>query len=201
MKTKLQEIEERMTAIKDKETKELQELEAKKREFGAQISSAKSEMDEAAKVLDLKAYEKAKSRYDSSKTAFDMYAQRLSQFKEQGYVSEAENEEVISEILTYEAAISEDFKSDIMEPLRRLREIEAAYFAEVEHAEIVLTKWQEIYPNYKVQNCQWKDPETGQMTNRSKTPVPIHATPFTGCSEAQLLHMGLSQMKDLARGQ
>lgn len=185
----LQEVKNRMKEMQDNKATELNAIYQKKAEAQTQKEAADLALKEATESMDLDAYEEAKQAKRKAQTAIDMYSGRYNQIKQQEYISEAESDKVIDSLLVYEEQAAETFKKDLAEQLKQINKIYADYKNTVRETEETIDAWQrDIHANYNSRGASsWVDPETGETTGRSSTPIPVHRLPYTGCTEAAQL--------------
>ena len=183
-----QEVKERIQEMKEKKNKELAEITTKKAEAQAQKEDAEKALQKATEVTDIKAYEKAKKELHSAQTAIEMYNGRFEQISNQEYISEAESDRVIDELLSYEQELGADFVADLKEPLNQLREILSRYFADIREVEQTIRSWEvNIHANYSTRGQTIRTLPNGETTDRMDAPIPVHRQFYTGCTEAHQL--------------
>lgn len=200
-RNKTQEIKNRMAELIAERTKELEAIEEEITKTQEYRSELMADLDTAAAQLDLANYENAKENLKQTEVSLEMYFKRLKQIQAKKVISEEESDRVIDSLLRYEESLAEDFKKDIAAPLKQLADILEAYRAEVREAEETLTNWQrDIHANYISRGgAMYYDEMTESYTERSKTPVQVHGTPYTGCSEAEVLGIYLRKAESLYR--
>ena len=180
-----QEVQARIHEMQESKAAQLKEIQDKQTEAQTQKEAAALAMKDATERMDLDAYEEAKQAKHKAQTALDMYSGRYTQIKQQEYISEKESDEVIASLLAYEKQLAEDFKAAASPHLLALKEILQEYKGAVQDTENTINTWhREIHANYLSQTTTYA--ETG--TNRSPNPIPVHTTPYTGCSEAHRLN-------------
>ena len=183
----LEEVKTRMNEMKNIKAVQLETIRRKQDEARAKIEEAAAEMKQATEELNVDGYEEAKNRKQKARVALEMYSGRYDQIKQQEYISEKDSDEVIDSLHQYEAELAEEFKAAAADPLRKLAEILKEYRAAVADTENTLSAWQrDIHANYNTRGAMTRtDPFTGQRTDRSEEPTPVHRFPFTGCDEAE----------------
>lgn len=203
--TILQEVKKRMADMKESKAAQLETIRQKQEEARTQIEAAALGMKQATEEMNVDSYEEAKNRKHKAQTALDMYNGRFKQIQAQEYISEADSDKVINDLLAYEDKLAADFKEATAEPLKQLAKIHKEYLAEVKDTERTITAWQkDIHANYSTRGAtMYQDKDTGKWTDRSPGPVPVHTMPYTGCSEAEQLGAYLkkaAQITDEAEG-
>ena len=198
----LQDIKRRMKEMQDSKAAQLETIRQKQTEARSQIEAAALAMKQATEEMNVDAYAEAKDRKRKAQTALDMYSGRYEQIKQQEYISEAESDSVIDSLLEYEERLAEDFKAATAVHLKKLAELLKEYNAAVQDTESTLTAWQrDIHANYTTRGATIRtDPRTGQRTDRSEEPVPVHRVTYNGCSEAHRLGEYLKEETRLIKG-
>ena len=196
-----EEVQERIKKLTGDKAAELAKIHQKQNEARTQIEAAGLAIKEATAVMNLEAYEKATADKRKAQAALDMYSGRYDQIRKQEYVTEAESDSVIDSLLGYEKTLEEDFKKAVAEPLKKLAELRKEYEAAVVETENTIKNWERnIHANYSTRGAtKYKDPVTGQYTDRSNTPVPVHRLPYNGCSEAIQLGLYLEKAAPLMK--
>lgn len=187
--TVLQKTQEKMQALREQRTAELAEIQKKQDEAEAQKISAEQKMKAATIDINVDEYEAAKYEENRARIAIEMLGARYGMIQKKELISEADSDAIIDDLLSYENKLSEDFKAAIVKPLRVLADLNEKYMKEIRDTENTLRVWQQdIHPNYRTFGAtMYKDPETGETTDRSSSPVPVHRIPYTGCNEAEIL--------------
>lgn len=184
--TVLEEVKNRMKEMQDSKAAQLETIRQKQEEARTRIEAAALAMEQATEEMDVDSYEAAKNQKHKAQTALDMYNGRYNQIKQQEYISEADSDKVVDSLLAYEKQLAADFKAAAAVHLKKLAELLKDYKAAVQDTENTLTSWQrDIHANYNTRGgTTYYDEFTGQHTNRSPRPVPVHQMPYTGCEEA-----------------
>lgn len=192
--TVVEEVKARMQEMQQKKAGELETVRQRQQEAQTQKEAAELAIREATDSMDLEAYEEAKTAKRKAQTAIDMYSGKYNQIKQQEYISEPESDKVIDSLLAYEDELAAGFKAAVAEPLKKLDELQQAYFDAVEDVEQTIKAWTgNIHANYRSEGTIYR--ETG--TNRAPHPVPVRMTPYTGCSEAHILNEYLGKAAGL----
>lgn len=188
-KTVVEEVKARMVKMIQTKRAELEEADKKGRAAKADLAAAENAIKEAAARMDLEAFEAGNKAKHKAETALAMYTEKYRQTQKQEYISEPESDKVIDSLLAYEEQLADKFREAIAEPLEKLKALHDEYMAEVRNTEDTLTAWQrDIHANYSTRGMSsYIDEETGERTDRSKTPVAVHVLPYTGCGEAARL--------------
>ena len=188
-KTTLEEVKDRMRELKMQRANELETINNKMHEAEAKINTEGQAMQQAIETMDEDAYIKAKQEKQRARLAHEMYKGRFAQIMKQELISEADSDAVIDSLLSYEGQLAADFAQDIAGPVSELSRLHKAYMDEVKAVELTLHAWQQdIHRNYRTFGATMRiDKNTGERTDRSETPTPIHAVPYTGCAKATQL--------------
>ena len=191
----LNEVKAKMKQLRDEKQRQLDEIRQKKAEAHLARESAQIAANAATERLDPEAYEKAVQDERRAQTALEMYEKRYAQLLKQKMIDEAESDAVIDSLLEYENRLADDFRKAAADPLDRLAAILDTYRAAVKDTEATLTEWQQsIHPNFRTfGGTMYTDETTGERTDRSKEPRPVHARPFEGCTEAVRLENYLNR--------
>lgn len=197
----LQEVKARMKEMQETKAAELATIQKKQEEARAQIEAAGLAIKSATERTDLEAYEEAKAQKRKAQTALDMYDGRYDQIRKQEYISEAESDKVIDSLLAYEMQLEVEFKEAVGERLRELSKILEDYRTEVQATEDTISAWcRNIHANYNTRGMSTRiDKVTGQLTDRSEKPIPVHVMPYNGCGEAAQLGDYLKQAAPLMK--
>ena len=190
-----QEVKQRIKEMTEKKQADLSAINEKREEARTRKEAAEARLREATELMNLDAYEEAKADISKAKTAIDMYSGRYEQLRQQEYISEEESDRVIDSLLAYEDQLQSNFLEDIKEPLKNLLDITNSYFDAVEDTERTIRTWEAtIHANYSTRGrTGFFDKSTGRYTDRSKTPVPVRSSIYTGCKEAHQLKEYLSK--------
>ena len=195
MKNTIKEVKEKMSDMIKTKEQELFELNIKLKELRAELKGAEEESRHATAEMNLEAYEEAEANKKKAALAISMYEGKLKQLSNQEYISEEESDKIIDSILDYEEEITKQFEADIAEPLNTLLELAIAYQSTIEDAENTIIKWTgRIHANYSTRGLTSRiDPRTGQYTDRSEIPVPVHPTPYAGSPAASIIIQAIEQ--------
>ena len=190
-----EEVKQQIKEMREKKQADLMAINAKKAEAQTHKEEAEARLKEATEKMDLDAYEEAKEAIQKAKTAIDMYSGRYKQISQQEYISEEESDKVIDKLLEYSRQIDIQFKEDIKTPLKELKEIIEKYYQDINETEATIRKWEAtIHANYSYRGrSQYYDKEAGAWTDRSKTPVPVRGSVYTGCNESYKVKKFLSE--------
>ena len=192
--TVVEEVKARMQEMQQKKAGELETVRQKQQEAQTQKEAAELAIREATDSMDLEAYEEAKTAKRKAQTAIDMYSGKYAQISKQEYISEEDSDKVIDSLLAYEDELAAGFKAAVAEPLKKLDELQRAYFDAVDDVEQTIRAWTgNIHANYRSAGTIYR--ETG--TNRAPHPVPVRTTPYTGCDEAHRLAQYIKNDKGL----
>ena len=185
----LQEVKNKMKEMQDAKALQLAEISQKQEDARDKIAAAALAMKKATEEMNVDRYEEAKHDKSRAQTALDMYSARYAQIQQQEYISEQESDKVLDSLLEYETQLEADLKAAMVEPLKKLNDLYEGYLEEVKETERILAVWQDdIHANYSTRGeSLYYDEFTGTTTDRSKKPVPIRRTPFTGCIAAVVL--------------
>ena len=184
-----QRIQAQMLNLQAARVAELEEIRQKLAEAREAKEAAELAISDATKKTDLTAFEEASEAAEKASRAVEMYSRRLEQIREREFISEAESDQVINDLLSYEEELEERLKENAAGPLSKLKELVQAYLDEVAATEKTLASWQrDIHPNFHTRGrVSFSDPLTGERSDRAPAPVPVHPMAFLGCEEALYL--------------
>ena len=200
-KTPLQEVQEQMEAITNRKGQELAQIEGKLAQAQEEVDKAATDMQEATENMNVDAYEEATARQRKAKTACEMYQACKKQLEHpEHFITEKESDKAIGALLGYEQTLAAEFKAKFADALQILDGILFEYDSAVDDVERTIAEWTtRVHANHISSTTMWPDPETGKMTSRSKNPVPVHATAYTGCQEANSLREFIRKAKDVCK--
>lgn len=183
------EVRERMAGMIARKQKDMFEIESAIAEQMDALTAANSMIRDAIERTDPGDYEDAKKAKHKAENTIEMYSRRLEQLREREYLTEKESDEVIDQLLEYEATLDEEFRRDIKAPLQKAAEVLQAYKNAMFETESTLREWQEeIHANYNTRGgSSFYDPETGGYTDRSPRPVPVHYEFYYGINESNII--------------
>ncbi len=191
MKNVAREVLDRIDAMKERKTAELEEIFRKAQEAGETAGKAEQAMKEAAENLDLATYAKAKNEKETADVAAEMYGKRYTQLEQKQYVSEEESDATIDALKRYEDGLADEYEKAIAAPIQKLRELTADYKKAIDETEHAFRVWtQDVHAYYRSEGTSYPD-----GTNRSKTPVPVHALPYTGCPVSKIVARFLEKVE------
>lgn len=187
--TTLEAVKSKMKELQEARAAQYETINAMKATYTAQINAAAQAMKQATTELDVDAYDTARQAKRKAQAGLDMYKAREADLANQEIISEQESDKIIDSLLEYEETIAADFRQAITEPIRQLSRLYDEYVSAVKDTESTLTAWQnEIHANYSTRGQTVRiDPFTGERTDRSEQPQPVHRLPYLGCPEAQKL--------------
>ena len=188
-------VKARMKELRDVKAEEMETIRQKQDEARGKIEAAGLAMKTATEAMDVDGYERAKNDKRRARTALDMYDARAAQLTKKELISEEESDKIIDSLLAYEEDLAVIYRDAVAEVLRKLAEVHEAYTSEISDVEDTIKIWErDIHPNHSTRGRSlYLDESTGQYSDRSKTPVPVRVTPYTGCSEAQVIDEFLCQ--------
>ena len=200
--TTLKEMQQLITDLQANRAAELEKIQEKKEEAQAQKEAAEAAIKEATKQMDLEAYEEARKAASKAQTAIEMYASRYKQIQEQEYISENESDSLIDGLLEYEKKRTLDFEGALAKHMKELDLLLDGYLNEQQAIKNTLTVWQEqIKKNYRTMGMTiYVDRETGQKSDKSKTPIDILKFANVGSEQAQGLRDFLEKKKGFYKG-
>ena len=201
--TKLQEVKTRMQQLLDGKAAEIAAIEKKQAEERADLEKAEAAMQAATEGLNLDDYATAAAAKTRAQNALEMYSGALNALIRQEYISEKDSDDVIESLLSYERQIEAEFKDAVKEPLSALAKVCDAYRGEVRDTEATIAEWTEkIHWNFSTRGSKtFVDPESGERTDRSPTPVPVHRFGYFGCEESSKLAAYLKDAEALYKDQ
>ena len=183
-------VKKRMDDLKKKRSAELETAQKKLEEAQEMLQDAKDAADKATRVTDLGAFQKAKAEEAKAAAAVEMYTRRQKQLYSAEIITQKDSDAVIDRLLQYEKDLDKEFTTAIKEKLEEVREILKAYEKVIGDTESTINTWtQTIRPNYRTfGRSTYVDPETGETTDVSKNPVPVHiGGPYRGVAAANML--------------
>ena len=188
-KTTLQEVQERIKAMKDKKAADLETLRTKQAEAQANRDAAKKASTDATAIMDLDAYQEAQAAIAKWQSAIDMYAGRYAQIEQKEFVTEEESSNVLASLVAYNDKLAETFRTALAEQLEALKALADNYAASVRETNQTLAEWQcDIRANYISDTAVYAN-----GSNRSPRPVPISVRK---CAEAERLIKYLENAAD-----
>lgn len=195
--TTLEAVKTKMQELKDARQAQFDTIRKMQETYSEQIRTADMTMKRATAELDLDTYETARQAKRKAQAGQEMYTKRQKELEAQEIISEPESDRIINGLLEYEEHLAADFRRAIEEPLRKLEQILAEYTAAVADTENTIHEWtRDIHANYSTRGRSLRtDPATGQTTDRSETPLPVHIMKYTGCPEAAQLELYLQKAK------
>lgn len=200
--TVLEEVKARMKELHVKKLTDLEAISKMQEEARSKIEAAVMAMKKATEEMDVDAYEEAKTAKRKANTALEMYKSRYEQIAKQELISEAESDQVIDSLLQYENQLTDQFKAGASTLLKQLDELLTGYREEIRSVETTLTTWQrDIHANHKATGTIYYDQLTGEPTNRSPRPVPVHQREYWGCPESYEMFEYLDKAKGLYKAE
>ena len=188
----IDDVNRKMDEMLKRHRAELQSIDDQKKSALDEIAELQKTMDEAQRNIDAEAYLKASDAVRILATKIEMLDKRRAQHEHKELVTEEESDQMIRSILAYEDEIADQYEKDVKEPIRKLRSINDAYRADVSYCEATIKRWtSNIHPNYRSETTTYAD-----GTNRSSTPVPVHAIPYFGSAISQRISEFLSRVFD-----
>lgn len=173
----------RIAGLEKKKADELEAIAQQIKENNAALSVAKEEIQKATESTNLKEYTAAKAKEAEASAALEMYTARYAQIERREYVTQKDSDAVIDALLQYEKDIADEFIKTIAGPIEEIRKAHADYIESVKDAEHTIKSWNKrIRANYRSETTRYAD-----GTNISKTPVPVHVLPYTGCGESVIV--------------
>lgn len=192
---KATEITKRIKAMQEKKQNELDLVSAKQKKAEDDLRTIRQTIKKAAGALDIDAYEAAKKDLNKTMLTVEMCKDKSVELQKQEYISEAESDAVIDELLGYEEKLEKEFLEAIAEPLQELRDLLKDYKAAVREAENVIVKWcSEIRANYRSTNSIYT-----RKAQKSDRAVPVRFVPFEGCGEAIRLEHYFDKEKKMSK--
>jgi hypothetical protein len=185
----LQEVKAKMKELRETKQAELDKIHRMTEDALNKIEAAGLAMKKATEEMNEEDYAAAKEAKQKATTAKEMYDKRYKQIAAQEYISEEESDKIIDSLLAFENQLAADFKKDLAEELKKLKALYKGYADTVQDTENTIRSWeQSIHRNYNSRGASyWTNPDTGETTTRSATPIPVHRLPYTGCNEAHQL--------------
>lgn len=194
-------VKKRISEMKAARAAELEKIEAKRKESQELIKAAEKDMQKAAELTDGETFNAAYKAKEKAITALEMYTLRRDQIARAEYISEEESDSVIDSLLEYEKTLDNEFLTAAAAQIRELSKLYEYYADQISETEKTLREWQQdIHANYRTRGVTtWKDPETGERTDRSNKPVLIRIHPYKGCKESAKIREFLENMQPLIK--
>ena len=147
-----------------------------------ELKEAQDRAEEATRRTDLKEFQTAQEEIKQASTAVDMYNRRIQQLNGQEIVTEADSDAVIDSLLKYEKDLDAEFREAIREPIAILRKMQEEYQRAILDTEDTIRTWsRSIRANFRTFGRTTRiDKTTGEQTDRSERPVPVHMVPYDG---------------------
>lgn len=192
IKTKMQEL------ISEKE-RDYALIETKRAAALKQLKASEEALEAASANMDAAAFDQASQEKHRAETVLAMCAAKSEQIKAHRYISEAESDQVIDELLAYEDQLAADFVKAAGKLLDKLDECQKNYAAEVQEVEQIITTWcSQIHPNYRARHgtTYYRD---GKQTDRADRPIPVHndyAGGYKGCQASILIENNLYELRE-----
>lgn len=178
---KATEITKRIEAMQEKKQNELNTVRAKQEKAEEDLRTIRQTIKKAAGALDIDAYEAAKKDLNKTMLTVEMCKDKSVELQKQEYISEAESDAVIDELLGYEEKLENEFLEAITVPLQELRDLLKDYKAAVREAENVIVRWcTEIHSNYRSISSTYKM----RGSQKRDHAAPVRYVPFDGCGKA-----------------
>lgn len=136
----------------------------------------------AMENTELDKYSKAEEELKKIETALRMYESRRNQIQKREFITEAESDQIIDDLLRYEERLGTIFQDNIIDHLSILKVEVKKYKDEVRSIESLIKEWTfNIHANYNTRgSSMYLDPETKEMTTRSPMPIDVHRIKFEG---------------------
>ena len=195
--TPLAEVKERMADLLNARAVQLEEIQKKEAAALQSYQKADAEAKAAMEQLDLAAYDDACTARRKAETAAEMYRGRYDQLTKMDYVSEAESDAVVHQLLDYENELADAFRARLAKTVEDLTALLEEYSDDVRKAETVLNTWTRDVHRYYLRRSATRTLPDGSTTNRWDTPQYPHGVPgeYTGCQEATRLRQLLADAK------
>ena len=192
--TVLEKVQNQISELIEKKESDLLTIEEKIAEASAKAAEAERDIKAASAEMDVTAYRRAKDTYTLLQNTIEMYSEKRRQINEQEYMSEKESDSVIDSLVEYERGLAADFSAAVAEHLIEIRNILEIYRNEVAATESTITTWcSQIHHNYRTIGTSYGE------TGRAKRPVPVHLTPYRGCSLSDTVEDFLNSDNEVKR--
>ena len=187
---KAKEIKSRINQLIEEKAASLAEIQVEIDKAVERETAAAADMKAATESTNVEAYQTAKAAKLAASNALEMYHARFQQLTEREFLTEAESDEVIDELLEYEDKLQEDFLKSLEAPLKKLNSLYEEYTARVKETEETISRWtNEIHANFRNFYAMYAD-----GSNRAKTPQRVHNIPVTGCPASEITGKYLRSM-------
>ena len=179
-------------SLERKKAADLAAIADKINENNTALAEAKKAKQNATESTDLTAYQDAKKKEAEASAAIEMYAARYTQLERREFVTMKDSDATIDALLQYEKDIAAEYIEAIAGPIAEIKKAHADYTGAVKAAEGAISAWtHRIHANYRASGTTYAD-----GTNISKTPVPVHRTPYLGCKESATVGAFLDKISD-----
>ena len=197
MNEQLEALQATLEEVRAGRNTETDELIKRRDDANSRLNRALKASKDAIVSVDLNEYAKAKENVEEIQTELDMLNARLDQLSSEGYMSEATSDAFFDSVLEAEAAISEEYRADILRVAKTLKELTERYRENIADAERIMNTWHnDVYPNYRTFGQTYRiDPVTGQYTDRAEAPRPVHPMGYYGIKEANAAERFIEDME------
>lgn len=200
-KNALQVVRERITELTSKKERELAEIQENQNKAQRELEAAGQALQTAADQMDLEAYSEAEAASRRSRMALEMYGAKYQQIQRQEYVTEAESDQTIDSLLSYERELAAEFEKDAAKHIEAISKLLTDYQQEVNDTERTIDNWcWTIRANYRTFGMsRRRDPRTGEWTDRAESPVPVHPAGYQGCDLARRVDNFLKNVSNITK--
>lgn len=191
-------VRDKISELRKERQEELELIETMQQKAREDIALAEVHMKEASEALDADKFEQSEADKKKAETALKMYDSREYQIRRKEYLTEQESDAIIDSLLGYEHSLNATLRVEIYEHVPAMRKALEAYTAEVELIERTIVEWTNtIHANYRSRGRSLYTTETGEQTDRSPNPIPVHIGMFVGSPEAIRLSEYLTKIDEV----
>lgn len=201
MKNTRKEVEAKIAKLLSDRKSEIEGIREKIEELTKEVDAQAQAIKDATQVTNLEAYERAKSAKRQAEVALEMYHERLNQLKVNEYVTEAESDRVIDQLLDYREALKADYESKLQTSLPAIVELTEAFNQEWNATNDTIKQWEfKVRANYRTldYHVTRTDSKTGEVLV-DKSTEPVEVVNNTLSHRSQLGDLTSEYMRKVAR--
>lgn len=187
---KAKEISQKINELISGKADELAAIDAEIVKADEDAEKAREAARTATEATDINAYEKARSALYNAQTRLEMYRARRMMLEQKDFVSEAESDAVIDDLLKYEADIKAEFEDAVRPHIDELRRLYNEYRQNVVDAETVITTWTS---SIRANRRTFGTTTYADGTSVSPEAVPVHRAVYLGGDVAERIYSFLKK--------
>lgn len=190
IENKAKEIKEQIDKLISGKADELAAVDAEIVKADEDAEKAREAARTATEATDINAYEKARSALYNAQTRLEMYRARRMMLEQKDFVSEAESDTVIDDLLKYEDDIRQEFEDAVRPHIDELRRLYNEYRANVSDTEKAISEWTTMI---RANHRTFGRTTFADGTSRSPEPIAVHNTPYLGGDTAEKVYSFLKK--------